>query len=86
MGGVKDSTLWSEGCELDELDAHLTPEELSETETLMLERQTIAAELRDLAERMKRTLDRVKYYGENVDADEFEFLHREVLRIQGNLG
>lgn len=86
MSKIKDSIDWDALADHSELDEWLTPEELSEADVLHLERQSLMTELHDLAERMLKRLDRMKYYGEALDYDEFEFLHREVLRIKKNFG
>jgi hypothetical protein len=87
MSKTKDALLnWDDLADAHEheLDAYLTPETLSEAEVSALERQSLGKELEELALRMQKTLDRVRYYGESIDADEFDFLHREVLRITKN--
>lgn len=82
---MKDQIDLREFADASELDEFLTPEELTEAEVIALERQTIAQELDELATRMQKSIDRVRYYGEVIDSDEFDFLHREVLRIRKNL-
>lgn len=85
MSKTKDALLnWDGLADAHELDEYFTPDELTETEVLDLERLSLHKELEELSGRMLRRLDRMKYYGEALDYDEFEFLHREVLRIKGN--
>ncbi len=79
---MKDSIDWDSLADASELDDFLSPEELSEIDVMRLERQSLGQELEDLALRMLRTLDRVRLYGEAIDPDEFDFLHREVLRLR----
>ena len=84
MSKIKDAINWDQLADASELEDYLTPEELSEADLLRLERLSLGTELNELSERMLKRLDRMKYYGETLDYDEFEFLHREVLRIKKN--
>jgi hypothetical protein len=86
LSKLKETVDWEKFADAHELDDYLGPEELTELEVMTLERLSLSKELEELAERMQKSLDRVRYYGESIDADEFEFLHREVLRLRKNFG
>jgi hypothetical protein len=83
---MKETVDWEKFADAHELDDYLHPDDLSEVEVMALERLSLGKELEELAERILRRLDRMKYYGEALDYDEFEFLHREVLRLRKNFG